>query len=99
MAPKLCTCPKCRKAHLGHDPLPDWRAGGFDYREREGFRMDMSGHLLSILGLVSFPLVVSFYRSLFSGTLSCALPRTDCDGSKRLPGSERATTFHARIMM
>ena len=94
MGQKLFACPKCRKAHLGHDPLPDWWACGFDYREREGFRWDVSAHLLSILGLVSFLLVVSSYRSFVSGTLSSEVPRMDCDAAEKLPESEQPATFH-----
>ena len=30
--PKLFTCPRCRKAYLGHDPLPDCPSCGDDYR-------------------------------------------------------------------
>ena len=54
---------------MGHDPLPDWPAYGFTYREREGFRWDVPVCLLSIPGSIGFLLVASFYRSFFSGTL------------------------------
>jgi hypothetical protein len=92
--PKLFTCPKCLKAYLGHDSPPDCPAYGFDYREREGFRWDVLVYLLSILGLISFLLVSSSYRSFVSGTLSSEIPRTDRDGSEKLPGSERSAAFH-----
>ena len=92
--PKLFTCPKCRKTYLGHDPLPDCPACGFDYREREGFRWDVLVYLLSILGLVSFLLVSSSYRSFVTGTLSREVPRPDRGGSEKLPGSETSETFH-----
>jgi hypothetical protein len=91
--PKLFTCPKCRKTYLGHDPLPDCPACGFDYREREGFRWDGLVYLLSILGLISFLLVSSSYRSFVSGTLSSEGSRADRDGVEKLPGSEGSTTF------
>jgi hypothetical protein len=99
MGQKLFTCPKCRKAHLGHDPLPDWRACGFDYREREGFRWDVSAHLLSILGLVSFLLVSSSYQSFVSGALSArfyAWTATMRRSSQAVKGPLR---FTLRIMM
>jgi hypothetical protein len=92
--PKLFTCPKCRKTYLGHDPLPDCPACGFDYREREEFRWDVLVYLLSILGLVSFLLVSSSYRSFVTGTLSREVPRTDRGGAEKLPGSETSETFH-----
>ncbi len=60
--PKLFTCPKCRHTYLGHDPLPDCPRCGYDYREKEGFRWDVVVYLLSILALVSFLLVASYYR-------------------------------------
>ena len=92
--PKLCTCPKCRKAYLGHDPLPDCPACGFDYREREGFRWDVPVYLLSIFGLVSFLMVSSSYRSFVSGALSSEVPRVYLDDAKKLPSSEGFATFH-----
>jgi hypothetical protein len=91
--PKLFTCPKCRKTYLGHDPLPDCPACGFDYREREGVRWDVLVYFLSILGLISFLLVSSSYRSFVSGTLSREIPRVDREGAEKLPGSERSATF------
>lgn len=95
--PRLFTCPKCRKAYLGHDPLPDCPSCGFDYREREGFRWDVLVYLLSILGLLSFLLVSSSYRSFVSGTFSSEVPRADRDGGEKLPGSERSDTFHTPL--
>lgn len=92
--PKLFTCPKCRKAYLGHDPLPDCPACGFDYREREGFRWDVLVYVLSILGLISFLLVSSSYRSFVSGALSSETSRADRAASEKLPGGERSETFH-----
>ena len=55
--PKLFTCPKCRKAYLGHDPLPDCPSCGYDYRVKGGFRWDVLVYLLSVLGLISYLLV------------------------------------------
>ena len=92
--PKLFTCPKCRNTYLGHDPLPDCPACGFDYREREGVRWDVLVYLLSILGLISFLLVSSSYRSFVSGTVSSEISRPDREGAEKLPGSERSETFH-----
>lgn len=92
--PKLFACPKRRKACLGHDPLLECPACGLDYRERDGFRWDVLVYLLSILGSIGFLLVSSFYRSFFSGILPGEVPRADRDGSEKLPGKERSTTFH-----
>jgi hypothetical protein len=84
--PKLFTCPKCRKAYLGHDPLPDCPACGFDYRERSGFRWDVLVYLLSVLGLMGYLLVSSSYRSLLPGTMS----RGEMTSSgEKLPGAGR----------
>jgi hypothetical protein len=74
--------------------LPDCPACGFDYREREGFRWDVLVYLLSILGLISFLLVSSSYRSFVSGTVSNEVPRANREGAEKLPGSERPRTFH-----
>jgi hypothetical protein len=81
--PKLFTCPKCRKAYLGHDPLPDCPACGYDYRVRAGFRWDVLVYLLSILGLVSYFLVSSSYRPLLTGTVSRGEPPSY---GEKLPG-------------
>ncbi len=67
--PKLLTYLKRRKANVGHDPLPDCPACGFDDREREGFRRDALVYLLSILGSIGVLLFSSSYRSFFGGTL------------------------------
>lgn len=93
--PKLFICPKCQKTYLGHDPLPDCPACGFDYREREGIRWDVLVYLLSILGLVSFLLVSSSYRNFVSGTLSIETSQVDRDGSEKLPGREGFASFHS----
>ncbi len=92
--PKLFVCPKCRKAYLGHDPLPDCPACGFDYRERGGVRWDVLVYLLSILGLISFLLVSSSYRSFISGAFSSEPSRSDREGAEKLPGREGSATFH-----
>jgi hypothetical protein len=83
-APKLFTCPKCRKAYLGHDPLPDCPVCGFDYRVRGGFRWDVLVYLLSILGLMSYLLVSSSYRSMLTGTVSRGAPPSH---GEKLPGA------------
>lgn len=92
--PKLFVCPKCRKTYLGYDPLPDCPACGFDYREREGVRWDVLVYLLSILGLISFLLVSSSYRSFVGGTLSSETPRSNREGAEKLPGREGSATLY-----
>ncbi|HEU4685726.1 MAG TPA: hypothetical protein VFS39_14560 [Nitrospira sp.] len=84
--PKLFTCPKCRKAYLGREALPDCPACGFDYRIQEGFRWDLVVYLLSILGLASYFLVSSSYRDL-RGTASRGEPPAH---DEKLPGSGQA---------
>lgn len=86
-SPRMFTCPKCREAYLGHDPLPDCPACGFDYREKSGFRWDVLVYLLSVLGLISYLLVSSSYRSLLTGTVS----RGEGPSSgEKLPGAGRS---------
>jgi hypothetical protein len=86
-SPKLFTCPKCRHSYLGREPLPDCPRCGYDYREKEGFRWDVLVYLLAIMGLVSFLLVASYYRSNMG-----AVPRTAASppghDREKLPGSE-----------
>ena len=91
--PKLFTCPKCRKAYLGYETLPDCPACGFDYREREGFRWDIIVYLLSILGLISFLLVSSSYRSLMGESRSGSGLQRSGEESEKLPGRDRGETF------
>jgi hypothetical protein len=88
--PKLFTCPKCRKAYLGYDPLPDCPACGFDYRVRTGFRWDVLVYLLSILGLMSYFLVSSSYRSLITEPISGERGFSAVSGDEKLPGSRPA---------
>jgi hypothetical protein len=87
--PKLFTCPQCRKAYLGYEVLPDCPACGFDYRVRGGFRWDVLVYLLSILGLMSYFLVSSSYRSAPIGPLSTEEVPSIVQGDEKLPGSRR----------
>lgn len=89
--PKLFTCPKCRHTYLGHDPLPDCPHCGYDYRVKEGFRWDVVVYLLTIIGLVSFLLVASYYRG-YTG-IGSGVPRTSVgteEPTEKLPGSEQS---------
>jgi hypothetical protein len=94
--PKLFTCPKCRKAYLGHDPLPDCPSCGYDYRVKGGFRWDVLVYLLSVLGLISYLLVSSSYRTLITAPASSAPPSATTSpapavsGDEKLPGSRHA---------
>ncbi len=88
--PKLFTCPRCRKAYLGHEPLPDCPACGFDYRARGGFRWDVLVYLLSVLGLMSYFLVSSSYRSLITGSASSDRGSSVVSAGEKLPGSRQA---------
>jgi len=87
--PKLFTCPKCRKVYLGHDLLPDCPSCGFDYRVRGGFRWDVLVYLLSILGLMSYFLVSSSYRSVPMGSFSTERVPSAVHGNEKLPGSRQ----------
>jgi hypothetical protein len=95
--PKLFTCPKCRKAYLGHDPLPDCPSCGYDYRVKGGFRWDVLVYLLSVLGLISYLLVSSSYRSLITQPASSGAPPSaamspapSMSADEKLPGSRHA---------
>lgn len=94
--PKLFTCPKCRKAYLGHDPLPDCPSCGYDYRVKGGFRWDVLVYLLSVLGLISYLLVSSSYRTLITESASSAPPSATTSptpavqNGEKLPGSRHA---------
>jgi hypothetical protein len=91
--PKLFTCPKCHKVYLGRDPLPDCPACGFDYRDRGGFRWDVLVYLLSILGLMSYLLISSSYRSVLDGTTF----RGDMPSyGEKLPGADRSGSAGAQ---
>ena len=91
--PKLFTCPRCRKVYLGHDPLPDCPSCGYDYRVKGGFRWDVLVYLLSVLGLISYLLVSSSYRTLITAPLSgdppsaTTAPAAPVTGDEKLPGS------------
>ncbi|HKY73069.1 MAG TPA: hypothetical protein VJL88_14210 [Nitrospira sp.] len=93
--PKLFTCPKCRKAYLGHDPLPDCPSCGYDYPTKGGFRWDVLVYLLSVLGLISYLLVSSSYRSLITAPAVSSPPTAASDSSpvsagEKLPGARQA---------
>jgi len=97
-SPKLFTCPKCRHTYLGHDPLPDCPQCGYDYRVKGGFRWDVVVYLLTIIGLVSFLLVASYYRGHMG--IGVEAPRTSVGAegpTEKLPGSEesRARPFQS----
>jgi len=83
--PKLFTCPKCRHQYLGHDPLPDCPRCGYDYRVKEGIRWDLLVYLLAIMGLVSFLLVSSHYRT--GAGVSLRGDRQGSEAGEKLPGS------------
>jgi hypothetical protein len=75
---------------LGHEALPDCPACGYNYPVRDGFRWDILVYLLSVLGLVSYLLVSSSYRSMI--TESGSLSRGAAVGTEqeKLPGSQHA---------
>jgi len=83
--PKLFTCPQCRHQYLGHDPLPDCPRCGHDYPVAEGVRWDLVVYLLAILGLVSYFLVSSNYRSGIVGAERGG--RSVPEAGEKLPGA------------
>jgi len=85
--PTLFTCPHCKKAYLGYEVLPDCPACGFDYPTEGGFRWDVLVYLLSILGLMSYFLVSSSYRSLITAPVSFGSDSSHVSGVEKLPGS------------
>jgi hypothetical protein len=87
--PKLFTCPRCRKSYLGHEPLPDCPACGFDYRAGNGFRWDVLVYLLSILGLMSYFLVSSSYYRLMPVADSNGGGSSIATGGEKLPGNRQ----------
>ncbi len=87
--PQLFTCPNCRSTYLGHGPLPDCPACGFDYPVRGGFRWDVLVYLLSILGLMSYFLVSASYRSLITEPLSNEPRSSFVSGEEKLPGGRQ----------
>jgi len=88
--PKLFTCPKCRKTYLGHDPLPDCPACGYDYPVRGGFRWDVLVYLLSVLGLMGYFLVSSSYRTLIMDSVSNPSGSSAVSSGEKLPGARQA---------
>jgi hypothetical protein len=92
-APRLFTCPKCRATYLGHEPLPDCPRCGFDYRVRERFRWDLLVYLLMILSLLSYLLVSTSYRHIFSESVTDPATLSQGDASEKLPGADRPATF------
>ena len=90
---KLFTCPRCRQTYLGHDPLPDCPQCGYDYRVKEGFRWDVLVYLFTILGILSFFLMASYYRTTFQGLDGYKAPAgiqepVDRSVLEKLPGSD-----------
>lgn len=84
-APKLFTCPRCRHQYLGHDPLPDCPRCGHDYPAVEGIRWDLVVYLMAILGLVSYFLVSSNYRTGMAGVERGG--RSVPEAGEKLPGA------------
>jgi len=92
--PKLFTCPNCRKAYLGNDTLPDCPACGFDYPVRGGFRWDVLVYLLSILGLMSYFLVSTSYRSLITEPVSIGDGSSHVSDEEKLPGERQVPMIY-----
>lgn len=92
--PKLFTCPRCRHQYLGYDPLPDCPRCGYDYRVKDGTRWDLLVYLLAILGLVSYFLVSSTYRTGVGGMERTARPAVET--GEKLPGTSPGppTPYH-----
>ena len=75
---------------MGHDPLPDCPACGYDYPVRGGFRWDVLVYLLSVLGLVSYLLVSSSYRSMIIESVPNDRGAAVGSEQEKLPGGQQA---------
>ncbi len=84
--PQVFTCPRCKEAYWGGagEQLPDCPHCGFDYRTREGFRIDLLFLMILIIAMFGFLLLTSTYKS---GSAGSSMPQAvQGDPSEKLPG-------------
>ena len=83
--PRIFTCPRCKESYWGGagDRLPDCPHCGYDYRKKDGFRLDLLFLMILIIAMFGFLLLTSTYKS---GTGS-SMPRGGLDDlPEKLPG-------------
>ncbi len=85
-SPRIFTCPRCKETYWGgaEDRLPDCPHCGYDYRKREGFRLDLLFLMVLIIAMFGFLLLTSSYRSGSVGTSSPQAVQGDMP--EKLPG-------------
>ena len=85
-SPQVFTCPRCKESYWGGagEQLPDCPRCGYDYRTREGFRIDLLFLMILIIAMVGFLLLTSTYKS---GSAGSAMPQAvQGDLPEKLPG-------------
>jgi uncharacterized protein (DUF983 family) len=84
--PHVFTCPRCKETYWGaaDERLPDCPHCGYDYRKKEGFRIDLLFLMVLIIAMVGFLLLTSSYKS---GTAGSSMPQAvQGDLPEKLPG-------------
>jgi uncharacterized protein (DUF983 family) len=84
--PQIFACPRCKETYWGgaHERLPDCPHCGYDYRKKEGFRIDLLFLMVLIIAMVGFLLLTSNYKS---GTAGSSMPQaSQGDLPEKLPG-------------
>ncbi len=84
--PQIFACPRCKETYWGgaDERLPDCPHCGYDYRKKEGFRIDLLFLMVLIIAMVGFLLLTSNYKS---GTAGSAMPQAiQGDLPEKLPG-------------
>ena len=85
-SPQIFTCPRCKEAYWGGagDQLPDCPRCGYDYRKREGFRLDLLFLMILIIAMFGFLLLTSSYKG---GTTGSSMPQAvQGESPEKLPG-------------
>ena len=85
-SPHLFVCPRCKDTYWGGpgEQLPDCPHCGYDYRKKEGFRLDLLFLMILILAMIGFLLLTSTYKSGSAG--SSAPQAVPGDMPEKLPG-------------
>ncbi len=84
--PQIFACPRCKETYWGgaDERLPDCPHCGYDYRKKEGFRIDLLFLMVLIIAMVGFLLLTSNYKS---GTAGSSMPQAiQGDLPEKLPG-------------
>jgi len=84
--PHVFACPRCKETYWGgaNEVLPDCPHCGYDYRKREGFRIDLLFLMILIIAMFGFLLLTSTYKS---GSTGFSTPQAvQGDIPEKLPG-------------